>query len=152
MSNLGPLFMSSSREWETPEWLFNVLNDEFSITLDLAASKINAKCKKYYDEAMDAFKQPWTGVCWLNPPYGREVTQWVEKAYKEAVELHNCVVVMLLPARTDTRWFHSYIWDSLACAPKKGVQIRFIPSRLKFVGANSAAPFPSMVIVFGGTM
>ena len=85
---------------------------------------------------MDGLKQEWKGVCWCNPPYGREIGKWVEKAYKS-----NCMVVMLLPARTDTKWFHDF------CL--KGI-ISFIKGRLKFGNAKNCAPFPSMIVIFEG--
>jgi site-specific DNA-methyltransferase (adenine-specific) len=84
---------------------------------------------------MDGLKQEWTGVCWCNPPYGRKIGLWVEKAAKA-----ECTVVMLLPARTDTRWFHDYIYGY--------AEIRFIRGRLKFGGAQNSAPFPSMIVIF----
>jgi len=86
----------------------------------------------------DGLEQDWTGVCWCNPPYGREIEKWVKKAYISAIE--GATVVMLLPARTDTRWFHDWIYGK--------TEIRFIRGRLKFGGAEHGAPFPSMVVVF----
>ena len=78
---------------------------------------------------------------WCNPPYGREIGKWVEKAYNES--LAGVTVVMLLPARTDTKWFHDYIYGK--------AEIRFVRGRLKFGDSKNSAPFPSMVIIFRGT-
>lgn len=128
-------FMSHSNEWETPQDLFDELNREFGFTLDVAATEQNAKCARFYDRAQDGLTQPWDGVCWCNPPYGREIAKWV----KRAAEVSS-TVVMLLPARTDTRWFHDYIYGK--------AEIRFIRGRLRFSGATVNAPFPSMIVIF----
>lgn len=131
-------FSSERQDWETPHKLFNLLNTELGpFTLDVAASSINAKCSKFFSEEADGLTQIWEGICWMNPPYGREIGKWVKKAYEES--LKGCLVVCLLPSRTDTKWFHDYA--------KKG-EIRFLRGRLRFVGAKSSAPFPSMVVIF----
>ena len=130
------MFSSKSDNWETPQDLFDHLDKIFHFDIDVCATKENSKCEKYYTPEMDGLKQEWKGVCWCNPPYGREIGKWVEKAYKS-----NCMVVMLLPARTDTKWFHDF------CL--KGI-IRFIKGRLKFGNANNCAPFPSMIVIFEG--
>lgn len=132
------LFASGKTEWETPQALFYELYMEFGFTLDVCATKYNAKLPEYYSPEMDALKRPWPGVCWCNPPYGRDVGQWVQKASEEAQK--GATVVMLLPARTDTRWFHSYIYGK--------AEIRFLRGRLKFGGSKNSAPFPSMIVVF----
>lgn len=135
------MFSSKTGLWETPQWLFERLNDEFGFTLDACALPENAKCARYYTPAHDGLKQPWDGVVWCNPPYGRGVGAWVAKA-ANAVERAGVVVVMLLPARTDTKWFHEYIYGR--------AEVRFLPGRLKFGDARNNAPFPSMVVVFRG--
>lgn len=135
------LFSSAKGDWGTPPELFRMLNDEFHFNCDVAASAENALCEKCYTETDSAFFHNWDGVCFCNPPYGREVGRWVEKALREA-RAGRATTVMLLPARTDTRWFHEYIW------PYRQVEVRFIKSRLKFVGAKNSAPFPSMVCIF----
>ncbi len=129
------LFTSLTDEWETPQDLFDKLDSEFHFTLDVCANAQNHKCAQYYTKADDGLKMPWGGVIWCNPPYGREVGKWVEKCA-------NCsgLAVMLLPARTDTRWFHEFIYQK--------AEVRFIKGRLKFGGSKNAAPFPSMVVVF----
>ncbi|HQE50436.1 MAG TPA: phage N-6-adenine-methyltransferase [Fervidobacterium sp.] len=138
---INPGMMSSNRDdWETPQKLFDDLNAEFGFTLDPCASHENAKCAKYYTKEDDGLAQSWQDeVVFMNPPYGREIGKWVEKAYRESVG--GAVVVCLLPARTDTRWFHDYILD-------KADEIRFIKGRLKFGESKNSAPFPSMIVVF----
>lgn len=138
------MFSSKSGVWETPQCFFDALNDEFGFTLDACALPENAKCEKYYTPEQDGLIQPWYGVVWCNPPYGREVTRWVRKALLSAHE--GATVVMLLPARTDTLWFHDFIYQ------KPYVEVRFVRGRLKFGGANTNAPFPSMVCVFRGNV
>ncbi len=128
------MFSSATDMWATPQSTFDELNKEFNFGLDVCATPENAKCAKYFTKEQDGLKQNWGGVmCWCNPPYGREIGKWVEKASK-----HECV--MLLPARTDTRWFHDFIYGK--------AEIRFIRGRLKFGDAKNSAPFPSMVVVF----
>lgn len=127
-------------EWETPPELFRALDEEYGFTLDVCANEENKKCEKFFSRAEDGLKQKWSGVCWCNPPYGREVGAWVAKAAKEAGE--RTTVVMLLPARTDTKWFHRYIYGH--------AEVRFLPGRLKFGGSKNGAPFPSMITIFRG--
>ena len=97
-------YSSKSDEWETPDELFDDLNEEFEFDLDVCANKRNAKCKLYYTEEDNALVLPWDGVSYMNPPYGRNIKAWVEKARSEA--LKGNTVVCLLPARTDTKWWH----------------------------------------------
>ena len=132
------MFSSNTDLWETPHEFFEELNDEFNFTLDVCALPENAKCAQYYTPEEDGLSQPWTGVCWCNPPYGREIGKWVERAYGQT--LQGTTTVMLLPARTDTRWFHNYIYHN--------AEVRFIRGRLKFGNSNNSAPFPSMVVIF----
>lgn len=108
--------------------------------MDVCAIPENAKCSKYYTPEMDGLKQPWEGVCWCNPPYGRQVGAWVKRASEAAK--NGATVVMLLFARTDTKWFHDYIYE------KPNVEYRFIRGRLKFGGSKNSAPCPSMVVIF----
>lgn len=114
-------------------------SEQWSINLDVCALPENAKCAAYYTPEMDGLSQPWYGRCWCNPSYGRQVGRWVEKAVRSALE--GATVVMLLPARTDTQWFHRWIY--------RRAEIRFLPGRLKFGGAKNSAPFPSMLVAFG---
>lgn len=128
------LFTSNTDIWSTPQDLYDKLNSKYHFTCDVCALPENAKCDNYYTPEQDGLKQTWGGHCFCNPPYGRDIGKWVEKAYKS-----NALVVMLLPARTDTKWFHDY------CI--KG-DITFIKGRLKFSGSKNSAPFPSMIVVF----
>ena len=139
--NTEVMFSSNKDDWETPQELFNILNSEFHFDLDVCANELNFKVQRFFSKAEDGLEQSWQGkTCWCNPPYGREIGKWVEKAYKESCD-NETKVVMLLPARTDTRWFHDYC--------KYAKEIRFIKGRLKFSGSKNAAPFPSMIVVFG---
>jgi site-specific DNA-methyltransferase (adenine-specific) len=133
------LFSSASVDWETPQFLFDGLNAEFGLEVDVCASASNAKCKKYYTEAENGLAQDWgTAVCWMNPPYGRKITGlWMRKAYESA--RRGATVVCLVPARTDTDWWHRYA--------KRG-EVRLLRGRLRFGGSATAAPFPSAVIIF----
>lgn len=114
---------------------FDELNLEFCFQTDVCALPENAKCESFYTPEQDGLSQEWTGVCWCNPPYGRQIGKWVKKAAES-----NATVVMLLPARTDTKWFHDYILPN--------AEIRFIKGRLKFGGRKNNATFPSMICVF----
>jgi site-specific DNA-methyltransferase (adenine-specific) len=128
-------------DWSTPQDLFDKLNEEFHFTLDPCADALNHKCDKYYTEEQDGLHQDWSGErVFCNPPYGRSLSKWVEKSYKEVREGKCELVVMLIPARTDTSWFHDYIL--------RGSVIRFVKGRIKFGGAKNNAPFPSMIVVF----
>lgn len=132
------LFSSKKEDWETPQDLFNKLNEEFNFTIDVASDENNFKCKRHYTEKENGLIQNWDKeVVWCNPPYGRKIGEWVKKASES-----NAKVVMLLPARTDTIWFHKYIY--------KKAEIRFIKGRLKFGNSKNSAPFPSMIVILGG--
>lgn len=145
--NTDVMFSSASVEWETPQDLFDQLNKEFNFTLDVCATAQNAKCPNYIPRETDGLAISWEGrTCWMNPPYGREIGKWIEKAKMES--LAGATVVCLLPARTDTRWFHDFIWNENMKRPQGFVSIRFIKGRLKFGGASNSAPFPSMIVVF----
>ena len=138
MINSG-LMSSESSIWETPQDFFNILDKEFGFSIDVCALPENAKCARYYTPADDGLSMAWEGICWMNPPYGRQIGRWVEKAYHEA-KYRRATVVCLLPARTDTQWFQDF------CLKSK--DIRFIRGRLKFGGAKNSAPFPSVVVIF----
>lgn len=139
--NTEVMFSSKSDLWATPQEFFNKLDKEFNFTLDPCATSESAKCKKYYTVIEDGLKQDWQGeTVFCNPPYGRAVKDWVKKCYEESKK-PNTNVIMLIPARTDTSYFHDYIYH-------KAKEIRFIKGRLKFGNAKNSAPFPSMVVVF----
>lgn len=136
------MFSSATDLWSTPQEFFNKLNAAFNFETDVCALPDNAKCKTYFTPEIDGLKQDWTGVCWMNPPYGRGISAWVEKAYLSAKQ-NGATVVCLLPARVDTRWWHEY------CT--KG-EVTYIRGRLKFGDARDSAPFPSAVVVFRPTV
>ena len=139
--NTAVMFSSKTDEWSTPQDFFDELNKEFNFTLDPCATPENAKCEKYYTKEDDGLKQDWSGeTVFCNPPYGRAIKDWVKKCYEESKK-PNTTVVMLIPARTDTSYFHDYIYH-------KAKEIRFIRGRLKFGNAKNSAPFPSMVVIF----
>jgi phage N-6-adenine-methyltransferase len=129
---------STTDLWSTPQDLFDRLDAEFHFTIDVCALPDNAKCAAYFSPIDDGLRQPWTGVCWCNPPYGAVIGQWVRKAYEAAQS--GALVVCLLPARCDTRWWHEYVIPA--------AEIRFLKGRLKFGGTRHSAPFPSAVVIF----
>lgn len=140
MINKG-LMTSNTDEWATPISFYQELDREFHFTLDPCSTKENHKCDKYYTKEDDGLSKSWGGeIVYVNPPYGKEISKWIEKAYNE--NLKGATIVLLLPARTDTRWFHNFIY--------KKHEIRFIKGRLKFNDGKQGAPFPSMVVVMKG--
>ena len=137
--NREVMFSSATEEWSTPQHIFDQLDREFHFTLDPCATPENAKCEKFYTKEDNGLHQLWNGeTVFMNPPYGRVISKWVQKAYLSGNK-EDTMVVCLLPARTDTKWFHKW------CV--KG-DIWFIAGRLKFGGNKNAAPFPSMIVVF----
>ena len=130
-------FSSKTDLWETPQDFFDKLDEEFKFTIDVCATHENAKCRQFFSPEQDGLTISWTGICWMNPPYGRAIKNWIKKAYESS--LQGATVVCLLPSRTDTAWWHDY------CT--KG-EIRFIRGRLKFGGQKNSAPFPSAVVIF----
>ena len=138
--NTAVHFSSATDLWETPQDFFDKLNAEFHFTTDVCASIENAKCGWFFTKEVNALSQQWAGVCWMNPPYGREINQWMKKAYNSSLD--GATVVCLVPARTDTAWWHDYA--------VKG-EVRFIRGRLKFGGHKNSAPFPSAIVIFNNT-
>lgn len=143
MLNQG-LFSSEKQDWCTPQQFFDELDAEFHFVLDAAATHQNGKCKRCFTPEDDGLIQNWDvgGAVYCNPPYGREIGLWVKKAYEEAQK--GTTIVMLIPARTDTKYFHEYIYHK--------AEIRFVKGRLKFTDENGTpkgtAPFPSMVVIY----
>lgn len=133
--NTEIMFSSKTDLWETPQWLFDSLDKEFHFDLDVCALPENAKAARYYTPDQDGLRQEWNGVCWCNPPYGRNVARWMQKAYES-----NTTVVCLMPARTDTKWFHDWVLGK--------AEIRFIRGRLTFGNSEKQAPFPSIVVIY----
>lgn len=133
------MFTSRSEEYETPDSVFKPLDQEFHFTLDVCASDQNHKCDRYFTWATDARLRDWTGVCWMNPPYGKQIYSLMKKAYGESKR--GATVVVLVPSRTDTEWWHEFAM--------KADEIRFVQGRIKFKGSGkNGAPFPSCVLVF----
>lgn len=139
------MMSSNTPEWSTPQDFFDALDREFHFDVDVCANKGNAKCKRFFTAEDDGLAQSWItnkgrNACWMNPPYGRQIGKWIRKAFEESCRGNT--VVCLVPARTDTAWWHDYCM--------KG-EIRFIRGRLYFTNGNGAAdraPFPSAVVIF----
>lgn len=138
-------YSSKQSDWETPQEFFDVVHREFDFTLDVCATSINAKCAGYYTERVNGLAMPWhKDTCWMNPPYGRAINDWMAKAHLEASL--EATVICLVPARTDTKWWWHF------CLPW---EIRFLPGRLHFVTLRDGiriedpAPFPSALVVMG---
>ena len=133
-------FSSKSNEWNTPDDLYNILDNEFNFTLDPCTNGINNKCDKFYTEKENGLIQDWSkDIVFMNPPYGREISQWIEKAYNES--LKGSKVLCLIPSRTDTKYWHDFIFN-------KASEVRFIKGRLKFGNSKNSAPFPSAIVVY----
>ena len=132
-------YSSKTNEWATPKNVFDELNDEFNFVLDPCATKENAKTDNFFTIEDDGLSQEWTDTTFMNPPYGREIKKWVKKAFEES--LKGTVVVCLIPARTDTTYWHEYIFE-------KACEIRFVKGRIKFGDRKKGAPFPSAVVIF----
>lgn len=155
--NTAVMFSSGKDDWRTPADLFAALDAEFDLCVDVAATRENRLRLDYFgpdnERHPDALKESWTQFgtlsrCWCNPPYSRKLqAKFIAKAAEEARK--GATVVMLIPARTDTRAFHDHIWDAERHKPRPWVkEIRFLKGRVKFVGAEHGAPFPSMIVVF----
>ena len=131
-------FSSEDHTWETPQDFFDEINKEFNFTLDPCCLKETAKCAKYYTPEDDGLIQSWDNeIVFCNPPYGRVIKDWIKKATEQV----GGVVVLLIPSRTDTRYFHDYLYQ------KENVELRFLKGRLKFGGAKNSAPFPSLLAI-----
>ena len=136
MAEFKTKFSTGKQDWETPDEIFMPLDKEFNFTIDVCANYDNAKCSHYYTEESNALTQKWEGVCWMNPPFG-EQGKWVKKAFEESQK--GCTVVCLLPAITNTNWWHNYVM--------KG-EVRFIKGRPRFKGAKHGLPQPLAIVVF----
>jgi len=142
----GAMFSSKNMNWCTPQKFFSELDREFHFVLDAAATDKSAKCRRYFTPETDGLQASWNvgGAVFCNPPYGREIGKWVKKAYEEA--RRGVTVVLLIPARTDTSYFHDYIWGK--------AEVRFIRGRIRFEDENGnrkdVAPFPSMLVIYNG--
>lgn len=140
LSDRHALYSKKSDEWDTPKALYETLDAEFNFNLDPCSTDENHKCDRYFTKEQDGLKMPWGGSrVYCNPPYSN-ISAWVEKAFRESKN-DNTLVVMLLPSRTDTRYFHNFIYNR--------AEIRFVKGRIKFSDKDNA-PFPSMVVIFRG--
>jgi phage N-6-adenine-methyltransferase len=154
--NTAVLFSSANDDWQTPPELFAELNREFGFFVDVAATAKNTLCGLWFEDngASGALTADWSFGCpntaaWCNPPYSRGLQgKFIAKAASE--RLKGVTTVMLIPARTDTKAFHAHIWCAQTHGPRPGIEVRFLPGRIKFVGAKHGAPFPSMIVVFRG--
>ncbi len=137
------MFSSKTGQWATPQEFFDKLDWRFGpFNLDPCADADNAKCTKFFTESDDGLSHSWEGyTSFINPPYGRGIEKWIKKAYEESRK-DNTRVVMLIPARTDTKYWHHYVM--------KADEIHFVKGRLKFGDSANSAPFPSAVVVFDG--
>lgn len=139
-NNSRACFSSKRPDWATPADLFTRLDAEFHFTLDVCARADNAKCPRFFSPEVDGLRQRWAPErCWMNPPYGRGMEAWIEKAWYESAR--GALVVALVPARTEMGWFHENVLGK--------AEIRFIRGRLRFVGSPYNAPFPSMLVIWG---
>lgn len=137
MTNFDTMFSSVKQDWITPDEIYNPLNDEFHFTLDVCASQDNTRCERFFSEQDDGLAQEWRGVCWMNPPF-KNKAKWIKKAYQSSIE--GATVVCLIPARTNTNWFHDY------CL--KYGEVRFVRGRPKFKGAKHGLPQPLAIVIF----
>ncbi|MGR8809995.1 DNA N-6-adenine-methyltransferase [Leuconostoc citreum] len=138
------LFSSKKMDWETPQLFFEKLNKKYKFDLDACASEDNHKVDNYFTEEDNALTKLWNGNVFVNPPYGRELYSFVEKSYSEHIRDNNRFIVLLIPARTDTKYWHEFIQGKAT--------IKFLKGRLKFEIsgiASDAAPFPSALIIYG---
>lgn len=145
MAGFAKKFDSAKQEWTTPQNLFDRLDEEFQFKIDLAADSTNAKCNAFLDESIDALTRDWScPSCWLNPPYGsksHKLENWIKKAYEDS-EKFGSTIVVLIPARTNTRWWHKYCMNAS--------EVRFICGRPKFGDAKHGLPQPLALIIFRG--
>jgi len=131
-------FSSDKHDWGTPQYIYDYLDNIFVFNLDPCATKENAKCKNYYTEEQDGLSKSWRDkTVFMNPPYGREISKWMEKASSREAN----VVVCLIPARTDTAWWHDYVMF-------RASYVLFVRGRIKFEGAEHGAPFPSAIVIY----
>ena len=139
MSRFAVHWSSERDTWETPQDFFDKLDAEFHFTLDVCALPSSAKCSRYFTPEDDGLAQDWSGeIVWMNPPYGKTIGAWMAKALDATTK--GATVVCLVPSRTDTRWWHSYVEGK--------AEVRFVKGRLKFGGSKNSAPFPSAVVIF----
>lgn len=132
------LYSSRSEEWATPQEFYGRLDKEFGFDTDVCATPENAKCERYFTKEDDGLSQDWGDKNWCNPPYGKDIAKWMQKAYEESQK--GKLVVCLVHSRTDTRWFHNWVYGK--------AELRFVKGRLKFGGSKYSAPFPSLIVIY----
>ena len=138
--SLEVLTCSGDITWATPQEWFDYLNLEFKFTLDPCCVEATAKCKRFYTPETDGLNHSWADErVFMNPPYGKELPRWMNKAYTEARD-NGALVVCFVPARVETQWWHQ--------SAVKASEIRFPVGRVKFVGAEAVAPFPVAIVIF----
>lgn len=143
MHNTQIMFSRGNNEWSTPQDFYDKINTEFNFTLDPCSTLENHKCSKYYTEDDDGLSKSWKGeTVFCNPPFG-QLPSWAEKCLNESMD-NSTTIVMLIPARTDTKWFHKYICN------QPNVEIRFVDKRLRFGVSKQPAPFPCLLVIFNG--
>ena len=140
MAGFSTRFKSVTVEHSTPQDLFDRLNARFHFTLDVCATAENAKCAAFYAKEMDGLAQPWSGTCWMNPPYGREMIPWLKRAVVE--KANGVTTVALIPARTNTGWWHDIVWAN--------AEVEFVRGRPKFGNATHGLPLPLAIAIFHG--
>jgi len=132
-------FKSKSEEYETPKEIFEPLQKEFQLELDVCATKENTKCELFLTKEEDALTKNWNKNFWMNPPFGRNLKKWVQKAYEESQK--GFIGVLILPVRCNTLWWHKYIIDTKA-------EVRFLKGETKFVGHKRGLWLPFAIIIF----
>lgn len=133
------LFTSRTEEWETPEYVFSALNAKFLFQVDVCATSKNAKCKVYFDKSVNGLQREWSPFrCWMNPPYGKNISKWMKKAFEESQR--GALVVCLIPSRTDTKWWHDWVM--------RASEIQFVTGRISFGNEKQSAPFPSCIVIY----
>ena len=131
---------SELSNWRTPDWLFEALNNHFNFQADVCANDTNYLCDKYFTMEKSCFDNDWDYMNFMNPPYGRQIGKFIERAYLQWTR-HGRMTVALLPSRTDTKWFHNYIYNKS--------DYYFVRGRLRFNDQPNHAPFPSMIVLWG---
>src|SRR6476620_4187221 len=127
--------------WETPDYIFNPLNEIYRFSLDPCCTFESRKCPRYYTPESNGLEQSWAyESVFVNPPYSRgNIDKWVKKCYEE--RNNTLFLIALLPVSTSSKWFHEYVYNKC--------RIEFIRGRIKFKGAKAPALFSSMLCYYG---
>jgi phage N-6-adenine-methyltransferase len=160
------LLSSKATTYGTPVSLYSWLDRQFRFTVDVAALPSNAKCARFWSPKENGLAQSWEGeTAWMNPPFGRDIGSWLEKARDEAVH-ERALVVQLLPARVDTSWWRTFVMNGSGDAGRllrsayqpdnrvlwlrwEGLVtgVHFTAERIVFEGESNGAPFPTAIVV-----